>query len=73
MQFKTIDGTITALSGRMGDFMFRTYQNGKIIVYYKPKNRNNTTVMEREWYENDTVMARLKQITDALNLQIVKE
>ena len=72
MQLKSIDGTITGLSGRMGEFMFRTYKNGKIFVHYKPRKKSNTTVMDREWTENESIMASLRQVTSALNLQIIE-
>ena len=67
MQFKSIDGTITALSGRIGNFIFRT-RNGKIHAYYSPKpssghSRTNTVPISNQ----------LREITDALNLQIVEE
>ena len=37
-QFYNPKRRIKAISGRLGDFIFRTYPNGKITAYYKPKN-----------------------------------
>jgi len=69
-EIKSPDSTFRSIRGRIGNFMFRTYRNGKIIAYYKPKKKN-TTGMDRDWTENGPIMTELKSITDSLNLKIV--
>ena len=71
-EIKSPDHTFKSISGRLGNFMFRTYQDGKIIAYYKPKKKNTPT-MDRDWTDNGPIMAELKSITDSLNLIIVKD
>lgn len=64
MQLKSIDGSITALSGRIGNFIFRT-RNGKIFAFYKPKSGHCPSIVE-------PMSVQLRNITQALNLKIVK-
>ena len=71
MEVRSKDGTIVALSGRIGNFMFRTYKDGKMTVYYKPK-RKNTTEMDREWTENDSIMDELRGMLMYLRMEIVE-
>ena len=71
-EVKAKGSTIATLSGRIGNFMFRTYGNGKITVYYKPK-RKNTTGMDRDWTENGPIMDELREILRYFHLEIVEE
>ena len=64
MQVKSIDGTITKLSGRIGDFVFRTYPNGKIFAFYKPRHSR---------LNPETVSNHFREITDALRLEIISK
>ena len=64
MQVKSIDGTITKLSGRIGDFIFRTYPNGKIFAFYKPRHSR---------LNPETVSNHFREITNALRLEIIEE
>ena len=66
MQLKSIDGTITALSGRIGNFIFRT-RNGKIHAFYKPKASSTQSRINTE-----SISDQLREITNALNLQIIE-
>ena len=63
MQVKSIDGTITKLSGRIGDFVFRTYPNGKIFAFYSPQDDRPNP---------DPISVQFREITSKLNLEIVK-
>ncbi len=38
MQVKSKDGSIVALRGRFGDFIFRTFRSGKIFATYAPRH-----------------------------------
>ena len=62
MQLRSKDGTITALSGRIGNFIFRT-RNGKIFAFYKPKQGRSIP---------DPISVQLREITKSLNLEIVE-
>lgn len=63
MQVKSKNGTITALSGRIGNFIFRT-RNNKIFVFYKPKETRSIP---------GPISDQLREITTQLNLEIVNE
>ena len=63
MLLKSKDGVIRALSGRIGNFIFRT-RNGKISAFYKPKKNRSIAV---------PISVQLREITDPLNLIIVNE
>lgn len=63
MLLKSKDGVITALSGRIGNFIFRT-RNGQISAFYKPR-QNRTNI--------GPISVQLREITDPLNLEIVDE
>jgi len=64
MQVISKDGTFQRLSGRIGDFVFRTFKSGKIFATYAPRhsrvNIESISVHFREQMKN-------------LNLEIVKE
>lgn len=62
MQVKSKDGTITAIRGRIGNFIFRT-RNGKISVFYMPKK--NRTI-------SGSISDQLREITNSLNLEIIE-
>ena len=63
MLLKSRDGVIRSLSGRIGNFIFRT-RNGQISAYYKPRpNRTNV----------GPISVQLREITEPLNLVIVDE
>lgn len=64
MQVKSKDGSIVALSGRIGDFIFRTFKSGKIFATYAPR-------LHREIIE--TSSSHHREQMEKLNLIIVKE
>ena len=41
MQVKSKDGSITALRGRFGDIVFRTFKSGKIFATYAPRQHRS--------------------------------
>jgi len=60
-QLKSVDCSLLALRGRLGDFIFRT-RNGKIFAFYKPiHSRLNP----------DAIPSHLREIATKLNLEIV--
>ena len=63
MLLKSKDGVIRALSGRIGNFIFRT-RNGKISAFYKPKKNRSIAV---------PISVQLREITEPLNLIIIDE
>ena len=62
MEVRSKDGTITKLSGRIDEFVFRTYPNGKIDAFYKPRHSR----LNPEGISN-----RFREITAALRLEII--
>ena len=63
-EVKSRDGNITALRGRFGDFIFRTFKNGKMYATYSPvQGRSNP----------DPISVQLREIAKSLNLEIVGE
>ena len=64
MQVKSKDGSIIALRGRIGDYIFRTFKSGKIFATYSP-------VFRREFVGTSSVLHREQM--KKLNLIIVKE
>ena len=63
MQVKSKDGTIRKLSGRIDEFVFRTYPNGKISAFYKPRHSR---------LNPEALSNRFREIIDALNLEIIE-
>ena len=63
MLLKSKDGVIRALSGRIGNFIFRT-RNGKISAFYKPKKNRSIAV---------PMPVQLREITTYLNLEIISK
>ena len=63
MQVRSVDGRFTRLSGRIGDFLFRTFKSDKIFATYDP-------IETRVNPESIPVHFR-KQMKD-LNLEIVE-
>ena len=66
--------TVATVSGRIGDFVFRTYEGGKMLVFYQPKRKKGKKVlstMDREWTDNGPIMKALREITELLHLEIV--
>lgn len=55
-EVKSKDGVITSLSGRFGDFIFRTFKSGKIFATYAPRQPRpipeSLSVHLREQIEN---------------------
>ena len=64
MQVRSKDGTITKISGRIDEFVFRTYPNGKIFAFYKPRHSR---------LNPEGISSRFREITDALRLEIIEE
>lgn len=63
-EVKSRDGNITALRGRFGDFIFRTFKNGKIYATYSPvRPRSNI----------GPISVHLREQIKELNLEIVGE
>jgi len=64
MQVKSKDGSIVALSGRIGDFIFRTFKSGKIFATYAPKDHRSII---------GPLSVHYREQMKKLNLIIVKE
>ena len=64
---------IKSLSGRLGDFIFRTYQDGRITAYYKPRppKRKNEAPSSQYRADFDAISKQLREITDQLALNIL--
>ena len=59
---------IKSISGRLGNFIFRTYPNGAITAYYKPSKKHPLTGDYREQVE--ILSRQLRDIADQLRLTI---
>ena len=55
-QLKNSRKRIKSISGRLGEFIFRTYKDGKITAYYKPRKNRFPSGGHRGYYE---VLSRL--------------
>jgi len=64
MLVKSKDGSIRALHGRIGDYIFRTFKSGKISATYAPH-------LHREMIESSS--SHHREQMKKLNLIIVKE
>ena len=72
MQVISKDKSITAISGRIGNFVFRTYKNGKIFAYYQPSRSKHAKHPPIDLRSNpDAISVQLREITKPLNLEIV--
>ena len=60
---------LSALSGRLGDFIFRTYPNGKICAFYSPKHRASSS---RSRDNLESISSRFRAIIGDLQLEIVR-
>ena len=63
MQVKSKDGSIVALRGRFGDFIFRTFKSGKIFATYAPRQPRSVS---------GPISVHLRKQIAKLNLQIVE-
>jgi len=63
MQVKSKDGSIVALRGRFGDFIFRTFKSGKIFATYAPRQPRPVS---------GPISVHLRKQIEKLNLQIVE-
>lgn len=63
MQVKSKDGSIVALRGRFGDFIFRTFKSGKIFATYAPRQPRSVS---------GPISVHLRKQIEKLNLQIVE-
>ena len=62
MIVKSKNGTFRAIKGRIGDFIFRTYKDGRISMYFAPaKHRTNP----------EPSSDQLREILKLLNLEPV--
>ena len=60
---------IKSISGRFGLFIFRTYKDGKIAAYYKP--RKIDSISDRSRTNFGSLSNQLREIADNLALTIV--
>ena len=61
---------IKSISGRLGDFIFRTYQDGKITAYYKPQPLKNEPISSQCRANFDAISKQLREMADQLALTI---
>ena len=59
---------IKAISGRVGNFIFRTYKDGKMNVFYSPKYK---PLSSRYRVNFESLSNQLREITDDLALVII--
>lgn len=63
MQVISIDKRFTRLSGRLGDFVFRTFKSGKMFATYDPIGTR---------VNPDAIPIRFREQMKELNLEIVE-
>ena len=59
---------IKAISGRLGNFIFRTFKDGKITAFYKPKH---LPISDQCATNMLAIFDQLREMTDQLGLHIV--
>jgi len=64
MQVRSIDGQFTRLSGRIGDFIFRTFKSGKICATYAPRQSR---------LDPESIPIHFREQMKDLNLEIVND
>ena len=73
LRVKCIGGTFRAISGRVGDFVFRAYEDETMLVFYQPKGKRkaeDVSGMDRDWTENESVMSRFKEMAKLFHLEV---
>ncbi len=64
MRVRSKDGKFTRLSGRLGDFVFRTFKSGKMFATYAPIGSR---------VKPDAIPIRFREQMKDLNLEIVND
>lgn len=59
---------IKSLSGRLGPFIFRTYKDGKMTAFYKPKKGASSVQCASNF---EALSCQLREMTSDLGLTIV--
>ena len=73
LRVKCIGGTFRTISGRVGDFVFRAYEDETMLVFYQPKGKRkaeDVSGMDRDWTENESVMSRFKEMAKLFHLEV---
>ena len=71
-QLENTGHRIKALSGRLGPFIFRTYKDGKITAFYKPRITRLAGPSSGQCASNfEALCFQLREITTDLGLSIV--
>ena len=68
-------GTFSGISGRVGDFVFRAYSDETMLVFYQPrkkKGEKDLSRMDREWTEDESIMARFEELAKMFGLVVVQ-
>ena len=60
---------IQTISGRLGNFIFRTYQDGRITAYFKPRKNESITFQCPSIIES--LSSQLREIAEELGLSVV--
>lgn len=60
---------ITSISGRLGNFIFRTYKDGRITAFFQPRKNESITFQCPSILES--LSSQLREITHDLGLSIV--
>ena len=73
LRVKCIGGTFRAISGRVGDFVFRAYEDETMLVFYQPKGKRakDLPTLDREWTDNGPIMDRFQEIARMFHLEVV--
>ena len=64
-----------SVSGRVGDFVFRSQADETMLVFYQPKGAKGEKDLSgtaREWVENGSIMARFEELANMFNLEVVQ-
>ena len=74
IKVKCKGGVFSGISGRVGDFVFRAYQDDTMLVFYQPKKKKGAkdlSITDREWTENESIMSRFEELAQMFHLVIV--
>jgi hypothetical protein len=69
-QFRNTKRRVRSISGRLGNFIFRTHKDGHISAFYKPKKREFVEPLSRQHRAIiESLSRQLREITDMLAIE----
>jgi len=75
IEVKSNSPTVESISGRLGNFVFRSLGDRRMLVFYQPKRKKgekDLPIMTRQWTDNGPIMAEFAQIAEMFHLEVVR-